>query len=524
MSHPPRTGNTAFFVTTCWILFLEGLYYFNLLAIDYYYKNNLDAHPSTLSAIVAISYLPFSFGPVYGIMIDTIPIFGYYRKSYIILSGLAGSAAWICMGLFEPDVWLGCFLQVVGSASLALADVVAQAMVVEESRGQPQEYASHLQSIIWGANALGAVIAAVSSGWILDYVTPEQTFLITALLPLTFIPCGIFAPDFRAEEEQKQEQMRINLLVDCGVDPTSLPADEVRKASFVEIIVTQCKILITTLRMPQMLYPLCFIALYSATPVTGSAWFYFYSTPEPEGLGFSAFFLGIIATVGSCANLAAVVIFQAFLKNTSFKPVLIYATTISAAVGLSQLLLVFHINRQMGIPDKFMCLGESTVNSIATWVSTMPIVVLSARMCPVGLEGTMSSVIASIINLASIVGLHFGAVLMESLTITSDDMSNFWILVLVCNLSSLLPLMFVRFLPDYEDIVFDETPTAQTVAEKQIIRELTTRQSMDGNEDTHYYMRTNTEDDYGDSYHGTDDDADRALLISDGDKSGKRWS
>jgi hypothetical protein len=83
-----------------------------------------------------------------------------------------------------------------------------------------------------------------------------------------------------------------------------------------------------------------------------------------------------------------------------YRPILIWSTIISTLFGLSQLLLVFGVNREMGIPDSFFCLGESAILSVLGWINTMPILVLAARLCPevkasFSSEGTILSQCAS---------------------------------------------------------------------------------------------------------------------------------
>jgi hypothetical protein len=59
----------------------------------------------------------------------------------------------------------------------------------------------------------------------------------------------------------------------------------------------------------------------------------------------------------------------------------------------------------------------------------MPVLVLAARICPEGMEGTMYALIMSINNFGGIVGTQFGALITLALGITDKNLSNFWILV-----------------------------------------------------------------------------------------------
>jgi hypothetical protein len=95
-----------------------------------------------------------------------------------------------------------------------------------------------------------------------------------------------------------------------------------------------------------------FIFILNATPSTGSAWFFFYSSKPPQGLGFTSEFLGTINVVGSVFNLAGVVFFQAVCKRMPFRPILLWGTIISTVLGLSNLILVFHWNRAVSHPHQ----------------------------------------------------------------------------------------------------------------------------------------------------------------------------
>jgi BT1 family len=83
------------------------------------------------------STLPWLIKPLYGFASDTFPLFGYRRRSYLVLCGLLGSAAWCAMCGLHPDARLASALLLLGSAGVACSDVVVDSIVVEASRGRP---------------------------------------------------------------------------------------------------------------------------------------------------------------------------------------------------------------------------------------------------------------------------------------------------------------------------------------------------------------------------------------------------
>jgi len=82
----------------------------------------------------------------------------------------------------------------------------------------------------------------------------------------------------------------------------------------------------------------------------------------------------------------------------------------------------------------------------------MPVLVLAARLCPEGMEATLFATLMSVCNGGSVVGGLLGAGLTQLFGITKDRFDNLAPLIILCNLSSLLPLPLLGLLPgDHPD-------------------------------------------------------------------------
>lgn len=79
--------------------------------------------------------------------------------------------------------------------------------------------------------------------------------------------------------------------------------------------------------------------------------------------------------------------------------------------------------------------------------SFMPVLVLAARLCPEGVEATLFATLMSISNAGSVLGGLMGAGLTQLLGVTKDSFDNLAFLIILCNLSSLLPLPLLCLLP-----------------------------------------------------------------------------
>ena len=124
---------------------------------------------------------------------------------------------------------------------------------------------------------------------------------------------------------------------------------------------------------------------------------------------------------------------------------------ISVPLGLTQLILISHYNRELGIPDGAFVFGDDVVLSILGQIAFLPTLVLAAKLCPPGVEAVLFAVLMSIYNGASTVGTEVGAALTKILGVTENDFSNLALLTIICNVSSLFPLVFIGCLDGVGD-------------------------------------------------------------------------
>jgi MFS family permease len=78
----------------------------------------------------------------------------------------------------------------------------------------------------------------------------------------------------------------------------------------------------------------------------------------------------------------------------------------------------------------------------------MPVLVLAAKLCPEGMEATLFATLMSISNGGSVLGGLIGAGLTQFFGVTKDNFDNLAFLIILCNLSSLLPLPLLGLLPN----------------------------------------------------------------------------
>ena len=398
------------------IYFVEGALGLSRLAQTFYFKDQLHLGPAELSALSGLLVLPWTIKPLYGFLSDGVPLFGYRRRSYLIVAGLLGCLAYTALGQdfwgFIPDTIAAtaegsatttsitnpAIIQatlaslLLSSGCIAFSDVVADGIVVQKTREASEKDPSlggSLQSLCWGSAALGGLLSAYYSGSLLEIMTPQAVFQYTAVLPF-IVACIALV----IEEEPVQKLANNSISDDSaslrmttnGSNNDELLAESTSENDTLDGIKAQVAALWDALKQPSIWKPTLFLFLWQSTPTSDGAFLYFMTSPDQ--LGFGPEFLGRVRLVTAGAGLLGVYIYNRFLKTVAIKDILFWSSIIATPLGLSTLLLITHANRELGIPDAAFVFGGNWRICLAAFFSvslylTLP---LSLYIIPCFLE------------------------------------------------------------------------------------------------------------------------------------------
>ncbi|KAL6958668.1 hypothetical protein U1Q18_046090 [Sarracenia purpurea var. burkii] len=412
-------------IAVAMVYFVQGVLGLSRLAVSFYLKDDLHLDPAETAVISGFSALPWLIKPLYGFISDSFPLFGYRRRSYLVLSGLLGALSWSLMATFVDSKYGAASCILLGSLSVAFSDVVVDSMVVERARGESQSMSGSLQSLCWGSSAFGGIVSSYFSGSLVDAYGVRFVFGVTALLPLITSAVAVLVKEQRVLGPGRGHNFS---LASPGFFESS-------KRNIIQLW--------NAVRQPNIFLPTLFIFLWQATPHSESAMFFF----TTNRLGFTPEFLGRVKLVTSVASLLGVGLYNGFLKNAPLQKIFLATTIIGAGLGMTQVFLVTGLNRQFGVSDEWFSIGDSLIITVLGQASFMPVLVLAARLCPPGMEATLFATLMSISNGGSVLGGLLGAGLTQLLGVTKDSFDNLAILIILCNLSSLLPLPLLGLLP-----------------------------------------------------------------------------
>lgn len=399
------------------VYFVQGILGLSRLAVSFFLKDDLGLSPAEVAALTGIAAFPWIIKPLFGFISDGLPIFGYRRRPYLILSGLLGCASWLALATLVNDAFTATVVILFTSVAIAISDVIVDSLIVERAREESLSQSGSLQSLSWGASALGGLLTAYFSGLLLQHFSSNQVFEITASFPLIISAVAWLITEEKINQDDAATQ----------ISPVK----------------GQIQQLWGAVKQKQVWLPIAFLFAWQATPTADSA-FFFFSTNE---LGFKPEFLGRVRLVTSFASLVGIFLFQRYLKTVPFRKILGWSTVIAAILGMTTLLLVTHTNRALGIDDHWFSLGDSLVLTVVGQITWMPVLVLSARLCPPGVEATLFALLMSIWNLSGLLSHELGALLTSWLGVTESNFDKLWLLVIITNLSTLLPLPFLGWLP-----------------------------------------------------------------------------
>jgi len=96
-------------------------------------KQNFGWTPVQVTAYLTILNLPWIIKPVYGIVSDFLPLFGYRRKSYFVLANAAAAAAycWVTQ-ITAPSELI--FVLLLTAYGMAVSSTLCGALLVENGQ------------------------------------------------------------------------------------------------------------------------------------------------------------------------------------------------------------------------------------------------------------------------------------------------------------------------------------------------------------------------------------------------------
>nr|CCA26723.1 FolateBiopterin Transporter (FBT) Family putative [Albugo laibachii Nc14] len=389
------------------------------LGTSYFLNDTLVLLPSQSEALRGTASIPWIIKPLYGILSDSVPICGTRRKSYLLAGSAITALAYLLLAIpnLLTSYETALMALVLASFGVAFCDVVIDGRVVEASRNDREDMAVNLQTLSWLSMSFGSLFGSIISGQALTALGPRGVFFLSALGPICTISISC-----RIHEEPL-------LPLPCG---------------FFATVRTQFSQLAGVFVTPACWRPVLWLFLSNAlAPSVGEAMFSF----KTKELRFTKSFLGFVSTIGSLTLLGTTALYSIHFRNIAFRKIFFGVQIVSAAVSFSEFVLVARWNTYFGVNDQFFIFGDEIVSDVVARLKHMPSLILCAKICPPGIEGTMFALLMSIYNFSWSVASYGGSWLCQYLSVSSQNFVGLPKALLVRSFAKLIPVMLLWMIP-----------------------------------------------------------------------------
>jgi predicted MFS family arabinose efflux permease len=336
--------------------------------LNYYLKEVHGFNPLQVTAFLTIFNLPWIIKPVYGLVSDFVPLFGYRRKSYLIIANIAAIAGYLWVTQLNAPGDL-VFALMLTAYAMAISSTLCGAVLVENGHQLQQSGTFVNQQWLWFNVA--AMIAAVVGGQLVEHLAPA-TALHTAAAIIAIAPCAVIVGTLFLVPEKKT---KANL---AGMKDT-------------------LRGLVTAFRRRELWIVAMFIFLYYFSPGLSTPLYYHMT----DDLGFSQAYIGILGSITAAGWVVGALLYRRFFERLTLKKLLNLSIAIGTAGGLAYLLFW----------NETAAAIISFGSGFAAMLTTVATLTLAADYCPPRAEGFSFAVLMSIINLANTLADNVGSFL-----------------------------------------------------------------------------------------------------------------
>jgi MFS family permease len=365
-----------------------------------YYLKSIGMGADSVNQALALAAVPWIVKPVYGLVTDFVPLFGYRRKSYLLITLTTAALGYLWLTqVFTPSLIIA--LLGVTTIGIAATDVVLDALMVEH--GQRTGLIQTLQGQQWIWLNLSAIAAALIGGW-LAHSFDAETALHTAASLVTIAPVAV-----------------------C-VATLCFPTDDRRPARREHVRMTG-RALRAALGSKAFWTVAGFLVVWNATPRFTTP-LYFHMT---DRLMFDQYFVGQLNALGAIGAALGAIAYKNWLADRSHTSGLLFLSIIlTGIVSLAHLLL---INAQTALLLHF-------IGGITSAVSLLTLFSLAASVCHPGVAAFSFATLMALYSAGGQLGSIAGGWLYENLF--AQDMTSLIVLASAVTMSTVL---FVPFLP-----------------------------------------------------------------------------
>eukprot|EP01084_Bolivina_argentea_P187804 323429_1 len=460
------------------IYYIQGCWDYLLIVMRYYGAAVWELGPADISNWVSLVNIGWTIKIVWGLLVDAVPLFGYKRKSYLLLSGIIAPTCILLQIIYARIYSMHVIMIVLSQGCIALCDVIADALIVERTEFKSNTVATRLQCLAWGSRSISSVTGILISTRIIqsnepnDMVKSYWLYFGTAML----IPiCAIMLSEKRITTKHS-ESMEF-MLTEIHKKKT-LTKFEFNHPSY--SISGSLYLTFKTICRKCIFYPLLFIFVIKMTPISTEGVNYFLMFD----LKFTSIQIGYLSLAAGVAQIIVIIYvsYRTRLNNDfHFRNTFLFWSIIATLLPFITLIIIFGWNSRINIGDFPFMIANNLILEIIIKMIDMYRKILMARICPPGVEGLFMTLLNSLGNLMVVIRNQISSFIIIILGIecVSDpqdenivvcDFKNLWILIVIANVATLFPLVLLKFVPKNEQQMQEITEKLQENKDEKVVK------------------------------------------------------
>lgn len=402
--------------------------------------------PATTTIYYSVAFFPWNLKPFYGLLSDTLPVFGYHRKSYIVLCEIGAALSLICTGAYVNSIAGAFIVRVLDAVFEAFAQIMLGIFLVDLAVGDPTSTTSAtVQSLANGTKNVASIAALVLGIPVYKdkNITPQQVISWTSLMPLiaaSVCLLGLYEAPTVASTSAASSSVR-------SIDHEESFWNSVRSSwrAFKRDLKHKLEVLLPVL--PAML----FFFLCSALPGDGMVWYqYTFSL-----LGDQLECMQYMSLAGMIGRFLSCCMYARWCSGRNVRHVFLASTVASVVAGLPRLLLAPPMAKLPVSVCTFSTV-ESLITSFTSEFALLQLLVVATFYCPQqkNVRGLTYALYLSFMDFGGVISGLLTSVVVDALGIVVDSSTqnvnwdHLWVLVVISASGQLLVLVFLYVLPD----------------------------------------------------------------------------
>lgn len=411
------------------VYFASGAIGLTAVADQFWVKKSLTLTPADLASLAVWLQVPWSCKMVISALVDSVPIAGSQRHSYVFIGGsliaaglgllAAAAAGLVTFATLESIYVLAQLLTVVGAV---VQEVVADAMSAEVvdyngPDGRPRAQSdidtelAMVQVLGRLAYSIGAFVVAWLAGWLAEQMSYAAVFAVGLIIPAISVTGGMIVRDQQCVRRPIDKRMLGGgalfaiVAIALGLSGMALAQEVLFVISMGVICYLMRHMLVDLDQDTKARFIAVAIAAFAfrAPPLLGDGYRWF----TMDRLGFDENFFGILQLTGTGIGLVTMWFLVDAATKRSARVLLLALTLVAAILWVPSLMIVNGAHRwteaHLGFGARSIALFDEAAQSPLASLATVPLLTMIAATAPAAQRATWFALAASLMSLAVVV-------------------------------------------------------------------------------------------------------------------------